>query len=144
MRHHSARWLISRGTLGLIILIVAACGSGGTSGTVRSTPPPSTPLLQVLTHLLRTPLNSSLLEDWVARTRLPRSIMGQRFLITFKVPSYCKSTFQIVIGRLLQEWLPIVDRIPTRRMNSNLALPIVQISRKVGLSVRQDHPHSAR
>jgi hypothetical protein len=42
MRHHSARWFISRGTLRLIILILAACGSGGTSGTVRSTPPSST------------------------------------------------------------------------------------------------------
>ena len=43
MRHYSARWLISRGTLGLIILILAACGSGGTGGTVSSTPTPSTP-----------------------------------------------------------------------------------------------------
>src|ERR1700674_648067 len=43
MRHHSARWLILRGTLGLIILILAACGSGGTGGTVSSTPTPSTP-----------------------------------------------------------------------------------------------------
>src|SRR3979411_960665 len=43
MHHYRARWLISRATLGLIILIVAACGSGGTSGTVLSNPSPSTP-----------------------------------------------------------------------------------------------------
>src|ERR1700680_1891600 len=42
MRHHYSRWLVSPGMF-VLLLILAACGGGGTNGTAPSTPSASTP-----------------------------------------------------------------------------------------------------